>query len=257
MLSAKGLGFSYGSNRILENVSFEAESGQVTAIIGVNGSGKTTLLRCLMGFNDFQGEVRIDGSPIETLPRRILHDTVSYLDQNASCNAGLTAFEVVLLGMISHLGFRISDDDSARADAVLEYLGLQDLSDKDISELSGGQRQLVFIAQALVKNPAVLIMDEPTSALDLRRQFALLEHLRQITAERNCTTIVTLHHLDMAALYADKLVVIHDRGVYAAGAPSEVFTSTMLADVYGVASEKYVDTRNGTHLVFTGPCPGS
>lgn len=255
MLSVEGLGFSYGLNRILDNVSFEAESGQVTAVLGVNGSGKTTLLRCLMGFNDFEGKVRIDGSSIRSLPHRAFHDTVSYLDQNASCNAGLTAFEVVLLGMISRLGFRVGDDDSARVDAVLDYLGLQEFSGKDVSELSGGQRQLVFIAQALVKNPTVLIMDEPTSALDLRRQFAFLERLRQITAERNCTTVITLHHLDMAALYADKLVVLHDKGLYAEGPVPDVFTSRMLADVYGVASEQYVDSRGETHLVFTGPCP--
>ena len=79
MLSVEGLGFSYGLNRILDNVSFEAESGQVTAVLGVNGSGKTTLLRCLMGFNDFEGKVRIDGSSIRSLPHRAFHDTVSYL----------------------------------------------------------------------------------------------------------------------------------------------------------------------------------
>ena len=91
-----------------------------------------------MGFNDFEGKVRIDGSSIRSLPHRAFHDTVSYLDQNASCNAGLTAFEVVLLGMISRLGFRVGDDDSARVDAVLDYLGLQEFSGKDVSELSGG-----------------------------------------------------------------------------------------------------------------------
>ena len=132
---------------------------------------------------------------------------------------------------------------------ILKLMNIDQFSKRGISELSGGQRQLVFIAQALVKNPELLVMDEPTSALDLNKQFHLLDFLREETHKNNYTTLLTLHHLDMAAKYADKLVVISDNEVYAEGPPSEVFTPEMLRDVYKVDSEVYKDSNEDVHLI--------
>ncbi|NPD32238.1 ABC transporter ATP-binding protein [Eggerthellaceae bacterium zg-997] len=180
---------------------------------------------------------------------------VSFLQQDTSCSADLLAFEVVLLGRLASLRLRVSDDDLACAQATMERLGIVDLAERRIGQLSGGQRQLVFIAQALAKRPDVLVMDEPTSALDLRRRFVLLDLLRSVTAEMGCVTVATLHHLDLAARYADQLLVLDAAGrVHAHGAPDEVYVEDMVRQVYGVSCERFTDADGRRHLVALSAC---
>lgn len=131
----------------------------------------------------------------------------------------------------------------------MKLMNISHLAHRKISELSGGQRQLVFIAQTLIKDPQIIVMDEPTSALDLNKQFQLMDFLKKITQEKQFTTLLTLHHLDLAARYADKVVVVHDGVVYAQGTPQEVFTIQMLRDVYSVDAELFVDKCGNVHVV--------
>ena len=116
-------------------------------------------------------------------------------------------------------------------------------------ELSGGQRQLVFMAQALVKEPKILILDEPTSALDLHKQFDLLTLLKNLTRENDFTTLVTLHHLDLAAMFADEIIVLKEGTVYAQGAPKDIFTEAMMEDVYRVKTKIYMDDNGLPHVI--------
>lgn len=249
MLEIKELNFSYGKTNILKDISFTANPGEMTVLLGANGSGKTTLLQCINRLNKYEGQVMFEDKELSSFTHEDYRDRMSYLDQNLACDAVLTVFEVVLLGRLTRLGFRVSEEDTSSVENILKLMKIDQFSKRGISELSGGQRQLVFIAQALVKNPELLVMDEPTSALDLNKQFHLLDFLKDETHKNNYTTLLTLHHLDMAAKYADKLVIINDNKVYAEGHPKEVFTTKMLQDVYNVDSEVYIDSHNDVHLI--------
>lgn len=252
MLKVNNLKFAYKNMDILDGISFNANPGEITVILGANGCGKTTLLNCINGRNKYTGEIIWKDKNIHDIEHDDFHEIFSYLDQNITCNASLTVFEVILLGRLNKLGFRVGEDDIKRVEYILKLLEIEKFSDRNISELSGGQKQLVFIAQALVRNPEILVMDEPTSALDLNHQFYLLDFLKNITKEKNYTTILTLHHLDMAARYADKLLIIKDKKVYADGRPSEVYTTKMLGDIYKVESEVFYDENNNQHIIATG-----
>lgn len=249
MLKVQDLEFSYGKTIILDKITFTAKPGEMTVVLGANGSGKTTMLQCINRLNKYGGKVSFEDTDISGYTHEAYHDMMSYLDQNLACDAVLSVFEVVLLGRLARLGFKVSDEDTESVENILKLMGIEQFSRRGIKELSGGQRQLVFIAQALVKNPKLLVMDEPTSALDLNRQFHLLDFLKSETIKNNYTTLITLHHLDMAAKYADKLVIINNNRVYAEGAPSEVFTPKMLQEVYRVESEIYRDSNDDIHLI--------
>ena len=226
--------------------------GQITSIIGVNGTGKTTLLKCISGLQKLRsGEVFIDGHSSHEMSREEFAASVGYLDQNNYCEAQLNVYEVILLGRIRKLSFKVSDEDRSRVESVSDMLGITRFLNRNIRELSGGQRQMVFIAQTLVKEPRILILDEPTSALDINHQFKLMNLISELTKERNLTTLTTLHHLDVASKYSDSVIVLDKCGVYAQGSSVSVVTSEMLREVYKVESEMFTDAYGNVHAVPT------
>ncbi|AMK13691.1 iron ABC transporter ATP-binding protein [methanogenic archaeon mixed culture ISO4-G1] len=246
------LTFSYVKNMkpVLDDISFTARPGEITTIIGANGTGKTTMLKCMARLLKSEGSIYLDDK-IPTYDE--LTDKVSYMEQNTDCAVDLTVFEVVMLGLVKSLGFRVSDEDIERVNNVMELVGITHLAGSKISEISGGQRQLAFIAQAMVKQPDVLILDEPTSALDLYHQFTLVNFIRDITKKTNCTTIMTLHHLDVALKYSDRVIVLDMGHVYKDAGPNEVFVEETLYDVYRVFSRIEVDENGDKHLVVLRP----
>ena len=177
--------------------------------------------------------------------------SVGYLDQNNYCEAQLNVYEVILLGRIRNLSFKVSDEDRMRVESVSDMLGITRFLNRNITDLSGGQRQMVFIAQTLVKEPKLLILDEPTSALDINHQFRLMNLISQLTKERDLTTLTTLHHLDVASKYSDSVIVLNDRGVYMQGSSDSVVTREMLREVYRVESEMFTDVYGCVHAVPT------
>lgn len=250
-LKVENLAFSYNKReRIINGVSFEAEPGQVTSIIGANGAGKTTLLRCIASQFHHDGEVMYNGKCID---RQTAVEKISYLEQNTDCDADLTVFEIVLLGMVQTLGFRVSPEDIDRVNSILDLVGIRNLSGKKIGEISGGQRQLVFIAQALVKGPEILILDEPTSALDLYNQMVLMGFIHSYTHTEGCVTIATLHHIDVAMSYSDNIVVLNNGTVVKSGNPELVVDEDLLRDVYKVRSEFVVGKDGRRHMIVNGP----
>lgn len=250
IVTVNNLSFCYGSTKVLENLDFTARPGELTSIIGPNGAGKTTLLKCVADLFKHDGEVRFDGEIVE---RDDLFKFMSYMEQSTDLDVDLNVFEIILLGMVQSLGFYVSEEDVEEVYKVMELMKISQFAGRKIGELSGGQRQLVFIAQALVKNPSVIILDEPTSALDLYHQYNLIKFMSEITKERGCTTLMTLHHLDVACKYSDNLVIVCDHHIYAEGPPKEVFTEKMLTEVYRVRSTTMVDDEGERHLVVLGP----
>ena len=252
MIEVHNLTFGYSSKdetNILRGVDFAAQTGKLTAVIGTNGAGKSTLLRTIMGILKGKGDIWVNGKPVAEYTRKEFSSAVSYLSQDNDCRINLSVFEVVMLGRMEALSFRVKDEDIQATEDVLKRLNMQELASRNIMELSGGQRQLVFIAQALVKEPRILLLDEPTSALDLQKQFKLLTLLKRLTQENQFTTLVTLHHLDLAAKFADEIIILQKGEVYIQGKPHEIFTESIIEEIYRVKTKIYMDEQGVPHVI--------
>lgn len=232
-LAVNNLTFGYHAQDVLHGITMQA-GPMLTAVIGPNAAGKSTLIKCLAGILRPKGNVTLDGTPIQQLKREELVEMIGYLPQDSGSRAVLTVFEAVLLGRLSGLSWRVSEDDLARTLEALEELGIDDLASRPLNELSGGQQQMVSIAQVLVRNPKILLMDEPTNNLDLHHQLEMFDLIREISLEKQLTTIMALHDLNHAARYAEHIVVLNQGRIYAAGPPAAVLTAEMIRAVYGV-----------------------
>lgn len=235
-ITVERLSFSFpgSSEPILNNISFHAPDGEVTAVIGANGVGKTTLLKAVMNLYDASGTVRFGACGREEMSRCDLMRHISYMTQEGELLSTLTVLDTVLLGRVESLGLRVSDENLEKAWRALCLLKLEHLAERPLGSLSGGQRRVVNIAQAIVREPDVLIMDEPTANLDLQNQLEVLELVREYTRQKRIATILTLHDLNMAARYADKLVLLRDGAVYRAGTPTAVISEEAVRNAYGV-----------------------
>ncbi|WP_232100994.1 ABC transporter ATP-binding protein [Gimesia fumaroli] len=232
----------------MEDVSLVLKPG-VMAIIGPNGSGKSTLMKCLAGLLHGTGHVALDGQDVSKLPTSQLTRLVSYMPQEFSSKAAISVFEAVLLGRLQQLGLRIRDEDVLAVESLLDELDLRCLANRWIAELSGGQAQLVAIAQALAREPVVLLMDEPTSNLDLRRQFEVCELVRRITDSRKMSTAIALHDLNLAARCADTICVLSEGRLHSVGPPLKVITREMVESVYRVDAR--IDLEEGRIPIVT------
>lgn len=237
MINVKKLSLNYGKNEILKDVSFKVKASSVSVILGPNGVGKTALLRCITGINKYSGEIQIYDKNNNTIKNEEGYKYISYLSQDTSCNAVLTVFETILIGKLQSLSLKVTNEDIDKVEHMMEKLKISHLADRYINEISGGQRQMVFIAQALMKEPTILLMDELTSSLDLNKQFQVLDFIKKYTCENNITTLLTLHHLDLAKKYADDIIILNNKGVYATGMPKQVMTVKMFKEVYKVNAE--------------------
>lgn len=240
IVETRNLGFAYRARPVLDGVNIRFGPG-ITALVGPNAAGKSTLLKCLCGILRPAGEILIDGRPVEAFGRRELARLTSYLPQDLSARAALTVFENVLLGRSRDLGWRVSRDDLGAVESVLDELGIAALADRDIGELSGGQFQMVAIAQALAREPRVLLMDEPTSSLDMEHQFSLCAAVRQLTDSRQIGTVMALHDLNIAARFADHVYLLEAGRVRCSGPPAEVLTEEVIRSAYRVAANVVID----------------
>jgi iron complex transport system ATP-binding protein len=243
-LRVEDVRFRYGATEILKGITLTSLApGAVTALIGPNAAGKTTLFKCMAGILKGSGGVYLDGQDLRQWSRQEITRHLTYLPQDSSAGAVLTVFEALLLARQHAVSWRVGEADLRTVAETLELLEMTDLATRHLNELSGGQRQLVAIAQALVRSPTVLLMDEPTNSLDLQHQLEVLELVRAITVERGITTLIALHDLNLAARYADHVVVLSGGTVYAAGPAAAILTPRMLRDVYGVQAAVEVDTQ--------------
>ena len=236
-LEASNVNVRYGTHHAVADVNLVAEPGEILAILGPNGSGKSTLLRALAGVQRYTGRITWAGGQTE----------IGYMPQDSASRAALTAYEVVLLGRMRSLGLRVAAEDLAAAEATMTEIGIAALAHRRIGTLSGGQRQLVFIAQVLAGNPRAVLLDEPTSALDIAHQLGVLALLRDISRKRGLTTIAVLHDLNAAARFADRLALLRDGRLVGLGPPADMLTAPYLAEVFDV--DVAIDAGSDGHPV--------
>ena len=237
-VEVENLSIHYGRQIAVDGLSLAAMPGEILGVLGPNGSGKSSLVKAIAGILPHRGAVRFDGA----IERPFV---IGYMPQDHHSRAALTVLETVLLGRLGRLGLRVSDEDLASAESVLDEIGIAHLAMRDLAALSGGQRQLVFLAQALASAPRVLLLDEPFSALDIRHQLEVAELLARLTRERGLTTILVLHDLPMAARLADRIALLQNGRLMAMGSSADVLASHAMRDVFQVefATERLVGDR--------------
>lgn len=238
-LELRGVGVRYGGDRrrggtelaVAEITIPPLSGGEVTAVIGPNGAGKSSLFRRIAGLVPGPGQVVVSTGRSGPAP------APCYLPQDTGAQAVLTVYESVLLALKQEgrgSSWGVSKGELARVDEVLAELDLQAVAFRGLGELSGGQRQLVSIAQTLVRDPEILLMDEPTSALDLHRQFDVLSLVRRLAGERAMCVLIAVHDLNQALRVADRVLVLAAGRLVAVGRPRDVITTELLDEVYGV-----------------------
>lgn len=243
-LRVDNLSFRYGRRTVLDGVSFEVASGAFAALLGPNGSGKSTLVKAIAGVHrPGGGTVTVEGIDTTTLGRRAHARVVGYVPQHGDAPFDLTVREAVVLGRTPHYGLAPRAEDWRAVDDAIARMGLVDLADRNMSELSGGQAQRALIARALAQDTRVLLLDEPTSALDLRYQIETLQLVRQITREEGISALIAIHDLNHAARYCDQVLVLHGGRVLADGPPASALDPGTLRSVYEVDIE--VHRRDG------------
>ncbi len=235
MLCVKELSLSLSGRTILDRIDLDIPSGAVTAVIGPNGAGKSTLLACLAGLRrPDRGEAALGGEPVLALNPRLRARRLAFMEQTPEVAWPVTVRTLVGLGRTPFTGARGpgAEDEAAVAEAMART-GVADFAERIVTTLSGGERARVLIARALAGRPAWLLADEPLTGLDIGHQLDTLTLFRRLAAE-GAGVIVTLHDLTLAARLADRLVVMAEGRVVAAGAPQSVLTPDLLAQVYGI-----------------------
>jgi len=243
-IQLENLGARYGSRQIISGISTSAFcGGQVVAVIGPNAAGKSTLFKRMAGLLDGPGQVILEGS-------KKGHEGISYMPQGLNASARLTVYESVLLARKQMApGWAVQDEELGLVDRVLESLGITDLAFRNLGELSGGQQQLVSIAQTLVREPEVLLMDEPTSALDMHRQVQVLGFMRALAKKHAIIVFVAIHDLNQALRFADQVLVIAQGTMHGSGPCDEVISARMLREVYKVKARIERCSLDTRHII--------
>ena len=242
-LQAQNISFSYHSERpVLQNVSIEWSGGEWLTLLGPNGTGKTTLMRCIL--NQLQpqsGQVFLAGKAVDSWSARERARFIAYVPQSIRMPFGMPVIDTVLTGRLAFSPYRYTKHDREVVADVIEKMHLEKLAFRSINELSGGERQRVWIARALAQEAELLCMDEPTTGMDPENQLLLLELIRRLIDEKGIGVLMTLHDLNLAGMFSDRIALLYGSHLYAEGTPAEVLTKDNIYEVYRVHTEVTLD----------------
>ena len=250
MVEMKNVSAGYGKEEILHNICFTADEGKITTIIGRNGCGKSTLLKAVSGILPISdGEIWINASPVAKLTATERAKQTAYLAQGKN-TPDITAGRMVLHGRFPYLSYprRYKKSDFEIADAAMEKMGIADLADRPLTELSGGTRQKVYIAMALAQCSPVIVMDEPTSYLDIGQQMKFAGIIKELAGSGK-TIILVLHDLLMALKISDRICVMDNGRALMQGTPGEILESGVIRKLYGV-EVRSVETGEGEQYCY-------
>jgi iron complex transport system ATP-binding protein len=235
-INVKNLSHSFGETPVLKNVSFQVPQRDFFIIIGPNGSGKTTLMKVISGILKPQnGELEILDRPIDQYHRKALAKTIAFVPQMTFADFPFTVTEIVLMGRSPYLGMLGIEqkNDLEVANQAIAFTGLENLAHRKLDQLSGGEQQRVFIARAICQEPDIILLDEPTASLDLAYQVRIMDLMEKLKTEKGITVVMVSHDVNLAAMYADHLMLLHKGQVVCKGLPDEVITYQTLEAAYG------------------------
>ncbi|MEL0629757.1 ABC transporter ATP-binding protein [Psychromonas aquatilis] len=232
-LNINQLSVAFGNDIILDNMSIPTiYPGEMVSLIGKNGAGKSTLLK------QMTKRIRPNADSITLNAKPLTLNDIGYLPQDHRVSANITVIELLITTMHVDANSLFTKAKSAeKALTLLDKIGIFHLANKICSELSGGESQLVGLAQAVVNQPSVLILDEPTSALDMHNQFMLLEYVKSYTREHNAYALMVIHDLNLAIQYSDKVAALHNNNLFAYGEPSRIIDQVLIKNVFNVNSQ--------------------
>lgn len=235
-IDVKNLKFKYKEREILKNLSFTAGEGDLLCVLGPNGVGKSTLFKCILGLlKGYEGSIIIGSKDVKKTSRKLLAREVAYIPQSHFPTFNFTVLNTVLMGMTAHLKGMSSPglEHEKIAMETLESLGILHLAERGYAEVSGGERQLVLIARAIVQKAKVLIMDEPTANLDYGNQIRVMEKIEELS-KQGYTIMISTHNPEHAFFYANKVMVILGGEIINYGHPKKELTKELIRKVYGV-----------------------
>jgi iron complex transport system ATP-binding protein len=238
-ITVQDLTFSYRSTPTLNKVSMQLCDSEVLGMVGPNGSGKTTLLKCINKILEpKQGKILIGDQAINKMSRLDLAKQVGYVPQSTlNTNEATSVFEMVLMGRRPHVTWQSSQKDEDKVWEALKTLNVEHLAMRNFYELSGGEQQRVLVARSLAQEAKVLLLDEPTSNLDIRHQLEVMDLTRKLVLKEKLSAAIAIHDLNLAARYCDKIVMMKDGKVFAAGEAKAVLTVQNIGVAYGVEVE--------------------
>ena len=226
---------AYGYQPVLEDISLSIPIGSFFILIGPNGSGKTTLMKAISGIEKpQQGQVRILDRPIQSYTQKNLAKTIAFVPQTILLDVPFTVTEVILMGRAPHQGvLGIEDQNDLKVvKEAMGFVGVEHLAERKLDQLSGGERQRVYIAKALCQEPKVILLDEPTASLDLEHQIRIMDLMERLKAEKGVTVVMVSHDVNLAAMYAECLLLLKDGKIVEMGSPNEVLTYHTLIKTY-------------------------
>ncbi|MEJ2497209.1 MAG: ABC transporter ATP-binding protein [Sulfurovaceae bacterium] len=223
ILEAKNISFSYGKKEVLKGVDFYLKDGDILSLLGKNGCGKTTLLKILLGICKSSGEIKLYGKDLKSYSRKDIAKLIAYIPQVHKIPFDYTVFDVVLMGRLPHIGLfsKYSQEDKDIALNSLKRVGMESFTQKIYSKISGGERQLVFIARAIAQNAKIIFMDEPINGLDYGNQIKFLKLLKDFQKE-GYTFLKTTHYPDHALYASNRITMIQDGAIFKDGSLEEL-----------------------------------
>ena len=239
MLKINNISFSYGQDKkILDDISLDVSQGDVLGILGINGAGKTTFIKCINNiFSPDFGTVKINGKDISSMTPKEIAQLIAYVPQYNGTFFNINVLDTVMMGRLPYAGRSYSKKDREIVYNILEKMNLEKFAFRSISEMSGGERQRVFIARALAQQPKIIILDEPTSSLDLHNQLFILKIIEDLAKRDNLTIIMIIHDLNLASMFCSKLVMLKEGKIFAQGNSVDVLTEENISTLYKVSSK--------------------
>ncbi len=249
MIKVENLSFNYSERKILNDISFTANSGEMLAVLGPNGVGKSTLFRCILGLaKNYGGNIFVDGTPITEYTSAQLARKIAYLPQNHYPSFNYSVIDMVLMGTTSLVGGFSSPKEEHRRAAynALKQVGVEHLSDRGYLQISGGERQLVLIARAIAQQAKLIVMDEPTTGLDYGNRHKVMLRIRELVKE-GYTVIQSTHSPNQTFLFADRILAIKGGEVIGIGAPNDILNSELIDKLYGINVQIH-QNDDGSHF---------
>jgi iron complex transport system ATP-binding protein len=249
-ISIQNIEFSYNGSPVLKDIGCNISKGDFVALVGPNGSGKSTLIKCITGIlKPKKGAILISDLNINNLQVNELAQTLAYIPQNRNGQVPVSVFDTVLLGRKPYISWKPSKNDLEITSQVINQLNINDIAQKDINKLSGGQQQMVYIARALAQQPEILLLDEPTANLDIRHTIEIMDLLKGLCS-KGLTVVIAIHDINLAMRYASHIMMLKEGEIFAFGG-NEIITEQYIEKLYDVRV-KIVTSDTTMHVIPVG-----